>query len=137
MASWEKEGHEGDRAFFLEGWNGNSSFDTDRIKRGCIFIPNLCLSIFGGMQPDKLTAYLEQAAHALANDGMLQRFQVLVYPDHWPWEWRDRLPDKSARDLAFAVFDKLADFDPVVWGAAPGDDFAKFPYFSFDDPAGA
>jgi len=26
-------------------------------------------------------AYLEQAAHALANDGMLQRFQVLVYPD--------------------------------------------------------
>jgi hypothetical protein len=95
----------------------------------------LCVSIFGGIQPDKLTGYLEQAAHALANDGMLQRFQVLVYPDYCPWEWRDRFPDKSARDGAFAVFDKLADFDPVVWGAAPGDDFAKFPHFSFDDEA--
>ncbi len=34
IASWEKAGHEGDRSFFLEGWNGNSSFDTDRIKKG-------------------------------------------------------------------------------------------------------
>ena len=31
VASWEREGREGDRAFFLEGWNGNGSFDTDRI----------------------------------------------------------------------------------------------------------
>jgi Protein of unknown function (DUF3987) len=61
----------------------------------------LCASIFGGIQPDKLTVYLEQAAHALANDGMLQRFQVLVYPDARRWEWRDRAPDKAARDAAF------------------------------------
>lgn len=59
IASWEREGREGDRAFFLEAWNGTASFDTDRIKRGSIFIPNLCASIFGGIQPDKLTAYLE------------------------------------------------------------------------------
>ena len=44
LASWEREGREGERAFFLEGWNGNASFDTDRIGRGSIFIPNLCLS---------------------------------------------------------------------------------------------
>ena len=100
-------------------------------------IPNLCVSIFGGIQPDKLTVYLEQAAHALANDGMLQRFQVLVYPDPRRWEWRDRAPDKAARDAAFAVFETLADFDPVAWGAAPADDFAKFPYFRFDDEAQA
>jgi hypothetical protein len=87
--------------------------------------------------PDKLTVYLEQAAHALANDGMLQRFQVLVYPDPRRWEWRDRAPDKAARDAAFAVFEKLADFDPVTWGAAPADDIAKFPHFCFDDEAQA
>ena len=81
IATWEREGREGERAFFLEAWNGNQSFDTDRIGRGHISIPNLCASIFGGIQPDKLTVYLELAAHALANDGMLQRFQVLVYPD--------------------------------------------------------
>jgi hypothetical protein len=33
MASWEREGREGDRAFFLEAYNGDQSFDTDRIGR--------------------------------------------------------------------------------------------------------
>jgi hypothetical protein len=98
IASWEREGREGDRAFFLEGWNGNQSFDTDRIGRGHISIPNVCMSIFGGIQPDKLVGYLEQATQTLANDGMLQRFQVLVYPDPRRWEWRDRSPDKILRD---------------------------------------
>lgn len=135
LASWDREGREGERAFYLEAWNGNASFDTDRIGRGSIFIPNLCVSIFGGIQPDKLVGYLEQAANALANDGMLQRFQVLVYPDHRSWEWRDRVPEKKARDQAFAVFDALAEFDPEAWGAAPADDFAKFPNFRFDDAA--
>jgi len=137
IATMEREGREGERAFFLEGWNGNQNFDTDRIGRGHISIPNLCLSIFGGIQPDKLTVYLEQAAHALANDGMLQRFQVLVYPDPRRWEWRDRAPDKAARDAAYSVFERLADFDPVTWGAAPVDDFAKFPWFCFDEEAQA
>jgi hypothetical protein len=120
----------------VRAWNGNQSFDTDRIGRGHISIPNLCASIFGGIQPDKLRVYLEQAVHALANDWMLQRFQVLVYPDPRRWR-RDRSPDKAARDAAFAVFEKLADFDPLAWGAAPVDDFAKFPHFYFDDEAQA
>jgi len=131
--TWEREGREGTRAFFLEAWNGDQSFDTDRIKQGHIHVPNLCLSIFGGIQPDKLTRYLEQTTHALANDGMLQRFQVLVYPDPMRWEWRDRAPNRKARDTAFAVFEKLATFDPVTWGAAPADDFCKFPFFHFSD----
>jgi putative DNA primase/helicase len=41
LASWDREGREGDRAFFLEAWNGTGSFDTDRIGRGSILIPNL------------------------------------------------------------------------------------------------
>ncbi len=135
IASWDREGREGERAFYLEAWNGNASFDTDRIGRGSIFIPNLCVSLFGGIQPDKLVSYLEQASNALANDGMLQRFQLLVYPDHRAWEWRDRVPDKAARDRAFAVFEVLAPFEPEAWGAAPADEFAKFPYFRFDEAA--
>jgi hypothetical protein len=135
LATWEREGREGERAFYLEAWNGNQSFDTDRIGRGHISIPNLCASIFGGIQPDKLTAYLEQAAHALANDGMLQRFQVLVYPDLVLWEGRDRAPDKAARHVAFAVFESLADFDPLTSGAASADQVVKFPHFSFNEEA--
>ncbi|MEK6805124.1 MAG: YfjI family protein [Pseudomonadota bacterium] len=137
IANWEREGREGDRAFFLEAWNGNQSFDTDRIGRGHIEIANLCVSIFGGIQPDKLIAYLEEAANALGNDGMLQRFQLLVFPDPRRWEWRDRSPDKAAREAAQAIFDKLAEFDPVAFGAAPADDIAKFPFFWFDEGAQA
>lgn len=135
LASWDREGREGDRAFFLEAWNGTGSFDTDRIGRGSIFIENLCVSILGGIQPDKLIAYLEQASHALANDGMLQRFQLLVYPDTVKWEWIDRAPNKQARDRAYEVFEALAEFDPVEAGAAPADDFHKFPFFRFDADA--
>ena len=135
LASWEKVGREGDRSFFLESWNGTSSFDTDRIKRGSIFIPNLCTSIFGGIQPDKLITYLEQTVKSLSNDGMLQRFQLLVYPDHIKWEWRDRSPAKEARNRVFSVFESLARLHPVDWGASPEDKFSKFPYFHFDDDA--
>ncbi|MBI3776766.1 MAG: DUF3987 domain-containing protein [Gammaproteobacteria bacterium] len=132
LASWDREGREGDRAFFLEAWNGTGGFDTDRIGRGSILIPNLCVSIFGGIQPDKLVSYLEQASHTLANDGMLQRFQLLVYPDPCKWEWRDRDPNKSARDDVFKLFEALASFNPTEWGASPADAFNKFPYFQFD-----
>ena len=135
MASWEREGREGDRAFFLEAYNGDQSFDTDRIGRGHIHIPNLCLSLFGGIQPDKLTAYLEMATGALDNDGMLQRFQVLVYPDHRKWEWRDEAPDPSARERAYETIERLANFDPVAWGANPAGQYDKFPAFRFTDDA--
>ncbi|NKC12149.1 MAG: DUF3987 domain-containing protein [Gammaproteobacteria bacterium] len=103
---------EAEQAFFLEAWNGHQSIDTDRIGRGHISLPNLCASIFGGIQPDKLTVYLEQATRTLANDGVLQRFQMLVYPAARSWEWRDCAPDLDAHDLAVDVVERLADFEP-------------------------
>jgi hypothetical protein len=137
IQKWDSDGHESDRAYHLEGWNGTGSFDTDRIGRGTISIPNHCLTIFGGMQPDKLISYLEQAAHRLSNDGMLQRLQLLVYPDHREWEYIDRSPDHVARERAFAVFHSLAKLDPVAWGASQASESAKFPFFTFDPLAQA
>jgi hypothetical protein len=135
IQKWDSDGHESDRAYFLEGWNGTQSFDTDRIGRGTISIPNHCITIFGGMQPDKMVAYLEQASHKLSNDGMLQRFQLLVYPDHREWKWTDCKPNMEARERAFAVFHSLAEIDTVAWGASPVDESAKFPFFRFDPTA--
>jgi hypothetical protein len=79
--------------------------------------------------------YLEQAANSLANDGMLQRFQLLVYPDPVPWRYVDRFPDREARQQVFELFEKLDELDPAHWGAAPADDFNRFPAFRFDDDA--
>lgn len=135
LASWEREGHEGDRAFYLESWNGTGSFNIDRIGRGEQFVKTLCLSIFGGIQPDKIESYLAGIASSLDNDGRVQRFQVMVYPNAVPWAWCDRYPVKGAREAVRDVFDRLAVFDPVQDGAAPADDFVKLPHFQFDDEA--
>lgn len=135
LASWEKEGREGDRAFYLEAWNGLGSFAIDRVTRGSLFVPTLNLSVFGGIQPEKLGRYLADILDAADNDGRIQRFQVLVYPETVPWEWRDRYPVKGAREGVRDTFLRLAAFDPVQDGAQPADDFHKVPYFAFDDAA--
>jgi len=135
LASWEKEGREGDKAFYLEGWNGTASFNIDRIARGSLHIKNLCLSVFGGIQPELMERYLAGMASSMDNDGRIQRFQVLVYPDAVPWQWRDRYPVQGAREAVRDLFDRLATFDPVQDGAAPADDFVKLPHFHFDDAA--
>lgn len=135
LASWEKEGKEGDKAFYLEGWNGTASFNIDRIGRGSLHIKNLCISVFGGIQPELLERYLSGITNSLDNDGRIQRFQVLVYPNAVAWEWRDRYPVKGAREAVRDLFDRLASFDPLQDGAAPSDDFVKLPHFCFDDTA--
>jgi len=135
LASWDREGNEGDRAFYLEAWNGVGSFHVDRVGRGELFIPNLCLSVFGGIQPELLERYLGTMAGSLDNDGRLQRFQVLVFPDAVTWEWRDRYPVKGAREAVRDLFDRLATFDPIQDGATGPDDFVKLPHVGFDDAA--
>jgi hypothetical protein len=135
LASWEKEGHDGDRAFYLEGWNGTGSYNSDRIGRGEQFVKTHCLSILGGIQPDKLETYLSDIASNLDNDGRIQRFQLLVYPNPVEWEWRDRYPVQGAREAVRDVFDRLASFDPLQDGAHPPNDFVRLPFFYFDDAA--
>jgi len=135
LASWEKDGNEGDKAFYLEGWNGTACFNIDRIGRGSLLIRNLCLSVFGGIQPELLQRYLTGMSRSLDNDGRIQRFQVMVYPDAVSWRWADRYPVKGAREGIRDLFDRLANFDPVQDGATPMDEFVKLPHFHFDDAA--
>jgi hypothetical protein len=134
-ASWEQQGREGDRSFYLEGWNGTNSFSIDRIGRGSLRIENFCISIFGTVQPELLERYLAGIANSLSNDGSVQRFQVLVYPNAVAWEWRDRPPVKGAREAVRDLFDRLAVFDPLQDGAESQNDFIKLPHFCFDDEA--
>jgi len=135
LSSWEREGREADRAFYLEGWNGTGSFAIDRIGRGSLFVPTLNMSVFGGIQPDLLGRYLANIVDSSDNDGRIQRFQMLVFPEPVAWEWRDRYPVKGAREAVRDTFLRLAAFDPVQDGATPADDFVKVPYFAFDEAA--
>ncbi len=114
LASLDQVGREQDRAFFLEAWNGNASFSWDRIGRGSIHVPSLCLGIVGGIQPAKVRPYLRSMASGNGDDGLLQRFQLMVWPDPLPPARVDRKPNEAAKrrvaDL-FESIDKLPDFD--------------------------
>jgi hypothetical protein len=132
LKGWEKQGHEQDRAFYLEAWNGHGSFPLDRIGRGHVVCDNMCVSILGGTQPDKVRGYLYQARQE--NDGLLQRFQLLVYPDTPPYAGMiDEYPNAAARDTAFALFDTLARADFAL--LAETDPYGKIPHLRFADAA--
>ena len=119
LHSLEKYGREGDRAFYLEGWNGMGHFTVDRVGRGTLHIPALCLSIFGGIQPGPLSSYVYQAvAGGNGDDGLIQRFQMTVWPDT-PRTWKDvdRLPDSKAKNRAGRAFEMLSQISlPVCDG---------------------
>jgi putative DNA primase/helicase len=105
----DRHGREADRAFYLECWNGDGSFTYDRIGRGTIDIESCCLSIIGTIQPGPFQAYLRAGReNGAADDGLLQRFQLAVWPDD-PGAFRDvdRAPDCRAQEAMRAAIDKL------------------------------
>ncbi|OGT57591.1 MAG: hypothetical protein A3F14_05565 [Gammaproteobacteria bacterium RIFCSPHIGHO2_12_FULL_43_28] len=137
LSSWDREGREGDRAFFLEAWNGYGSLTTDRISRGTVHTENLCLSIFGNIQPAKLAHYLDRAIRGIDNDGLLQRFQLLIYPDQLKhWQLIDRAPNRQAKERANSIFHKLATMDFVREGACK-DEGDRYAYYRFNEEAQA
>jgi hypothetical protein len=137
LAGWEKQGRETDRAFFLEAWNGDGSNKTDRIGRGSMSTEFVCVSLLGGIQPSKLTAYLQQM-NGLQNDGLVQRLQLLVYPDEPVWKNVDENPDLQAEEQAYDVIEKLANYDfgqCVNTGSAETIDLERFFSLHFSDEA--
>jgi putative DNA primase/helicase len=98
LSTLDKPGREGERQFFLESWNGDKPFTIDRIGRGTIYVPHLCLSIVGGIQPGRLRQYLADAVRdGPGNDGLIQRLQLTVWPD-FPKSWT--LVDQPANQPA-------------------------------------
>lgn len=123
----EKEGNEGLRAFLMQAWNGNGSYTFDRIGRGTVYCDPITISIFGGIQPGPLGDYQRAAARNGAEaDGLLQRFQLAVYPDI-STEWRnvDRWPDSQAKNTAHSVFVAIDEWTPADFGAQIDEGDAK------------
>jgi putative DNA primase/helicase len=71
----------GERSFWVEAYGGDT-FTIDRVKAGgSIRIPHLSISVFGGVQPDRLTTLLLSGD----DDGLPARFI---------WAWPDPLPPR-------------------------------------------
>lgn len=129
------------RGFYLTGWNGDSAYTFDRITRGMnLHIPTVCLSLLGSTQPARIAQYVKGAVTGTGDDGLLQRFGLLVWPDvSGTWKEIDRWPDADAKNQAFQVFDRLDRVDPFTIGARQDNGIngepEGMPYLRFD-PAG-
>jgi putative DNA primase/helicase len=110
----DRAGREGERAFCLQAWNGDTGHTIDRIGRGTIHVEHCCMSMLGGIQPGRLRPYLVDALEdGPTNDGLIQRFQLLVWPDTAAdWRYIDRSPDASSELRAETVLRRLAEIDP-------------------------
>jgi putative DNA primase/helicase len=67
----------------------------------------------GGIQPGRLRSYLVDAlADGPSNDGLIQRFQLLVWPDTAAdWTYVDRPPHPASEQQVARVFRKLVELD--------------------------
>ena len=123
-AQLDRSGREGERAFCLQAWNGDTGHTIDRIGRGTIHVPACCMSMLGGIQPGRLRSYLADALKdGPSNDGLIQRFQLMVWPDtDAKWTYVDRAPDAASETQAARVFRTLVKLDaesPIRFRFAP------------------
>ena len=117
LSTLDRDGREGERDFALQCWNGTASFTVDRIGRGTIHVEACCTSLLGGIQPLRLRDYLlDRRGRRPENDGLIQRFQIAVWPDP-PSDFRliDRAPDRKAQEEVTEILQELVDLPPEVF----------------------
>ena len=125
------------RGFFLTAWNGKDRYAFDRIMRGKTHIEAACVSLLGSTQPGRLAEYVRRAVSGgSGDDGLIQRFGLLVWPDQAPqWENVDRHPNSAARQAAWDCFVSLDSLDPGAIGAEPTSPFQSVPILRLDAEA--
>ncbi len=117
LQSLEDEANADARGLYLSGWSGKEGYRFDRISRGTVTLPKYALSVFGGIQPGPLARYVRGAFSGERADGLLQRFQLLVWPEPESFEYVDRWPDSKAREAAAALFERADTFDSDAIGS--------------------
>jgi hypothetical protein len=99
------------RGFFNAGWDGSVPYTYHRVTRARVHLPRVCIAFCGMMQPKLLDELIARMlADPMQNDGFLQRFQLLVYPDTYP-QWtppeQQAPPTPNALEDAVKVFEYL------------------------------
>ena len=135
LKTLDREDNAAARGFYLSAWNGTDGYTFDRIIRGKTHIEAACLSLLGSTQPGRIAEYIRRASGGAGDDGLIQRFGLLVWPDQSP-DWRnvDRYPDSAARAAAFETFTRLDALNPDAIGCER-DAFESLPFLRFDNAA--
>ena len=79
-----------------------------------VYARHLCLSVLGGLQAGRLQQYVTDAVRGGAgDDGLMQRFQVLVWPDvEGAWEGMDRVADTRAEGQVEQIVERWLELSP-------------------------
>jgi hypothetical protein len=94
-----------DRSFWLKARNGGQHM-IDRIGRGSVYVPNLSISLLGGIQPEPM----RRIAGTSEDDGLIQRFTPIMLR---PAELTDDTVDTKPADKDFAdLVDSLLALTP-------------------------
>lgn len=139
LRSMDKEGQQEARALYLTAADGDKSFTVDRILRGSArHIQGVCVSIVGGIQPGVLAGYVRETQRGLAgDDGLLQRFGLMVYPDiARGWQNVDRPENRDAKSAVYGLVERLCNLTPEQVGAEPAPE-GGIPYLRFSNAAQA
>jgi putative DNA primase/helicase len=113
LSQLSRSGREGERAFCLQAWNGDTPRVIDRIQRGTVAVEACCMSLMGGIQPSRLRSFFGDAfKDGDSSDGLIQRFQVLCWPDLDPrYQYVDRCPNADCEASVGMVFRALVNLD--------------------------
>lgn len=101
------KGSAGDRAFWLQAFNGGQ-YALNRVARGAALIPNLSISVLGGIQPEPLRRLVGDSV----DDGLVQR--LIPVPLH-----RAGVGIDAPRSGEMERYDQLV---ADLWGMRPHND---------------
>ena len=133
--SLNKENQKEARGLYLTGWSGTEGYATDRIGRGHVRADRVNLSLLGTIQPNVLRQIVYDAvAGGGADDGLVARFQLAVYPDPLKAFVKvDRNPDWPSMQHYEGLIRTFVTLDPASVGASVGLDGVA--YLPFDSDA--
>ena len=136
LKTLDREEYAAARGFYLSAWNGTGGYTFDRIVRGLTHVDAVCVSMLGSTQPGRLADYLSRAVTGSAgDDGLIQRFGPLVWPDdNSKWKEVDRYPDSAAKERVWSTFTRLDRLTADKAGAEK-DTFDHIPHLRFDAAA--
>ncbi len=115
-------GSAADRGVWAKPYDGGP-YAVDRVSRGSTYVNNLCVSILGGIQPDRLPEIA-----TLASDGLLQRFlPVMMRRPTYACEVADDGP-AEAFDTVVAYLSAMAPSGLVMdeGGRLAAEEFQRF-----------
>jgi hypothetical protein len=136
LKNMERSGREADRGFWLESFSGDQGRTVDRIQRGNFYVPYVCASIYGTIQPDIISGLVTDTKNGgSGGDGFLQRFQLMVMQTESDFKYSDRRPNLVARDKYDEIVNSLLETDPGIYGAKSDEYDQNTRYFRFSKEA--